>query len=74
MPNLSRLAANRVRPSTQVQYIGVLLLLLRAWLHCLALPVLKAPDWGVLLCEFLEHLFDEGHALSTANRVPCSVL
>ncbi|CAK0809155.1 unnamed protein product, partial [Prorocentrum cordatum] len=67
------LAANQVRPSTQVLYLKVLRLL-AGWLMVDALPDWPVAAWDAALADFLLWAFDQGVARATAARLGAAVL
>ncbi|CAK0820381.1 unnamed protein product, partial [Prorocentrum cordatum] len=67
------LAANKVRPSTQVLYLKVLRLL-AGWLMVDALPDWPVAAWDAALADFLLWAFDQGVARATAARLGAAVL
>lgn len=68
VPNLNRLAIQKVRPQTQRLYTGVLLLL-SAWLRRRPLPEWDGPVWGEVTANFVEWLFDRNYTRAAADRV-----
>ena len=68
VPHLSCLAAQSVRPITQVSYLRCLALLL-GYLGRLCLPSWSATVWDEVLEKYLEHLFEENLCYETGSRV-----
>ncbi|CAK0906122.1 unnamed protein product [Prorocentrum cordatum] len=73
LPRQGFLAANKVRPSTQVLYLKVLRLL-TGWLMVDALPDWPVAAWDAALADFLLWAFDQGVARATAARLGAAVL
>ncbi|CAK0911511.1 unnamed protein product, partial [Prorocentrum cordatum] len=73
LPRQGFLAANKVRPSTQVLYLKVLRLL-AGWLMVDALPDWPVAAWDAALADFLLWAFDQGVARATAARLGAAVL
>ena len=73
LPHLTRLAADRVRPTTQRMYLAALQRLC-AWLFVRCLPLWTAELWDDTLVEFLEHLYDINAGYSVGARLPPALL
>jgi len=73
LPWLTRLAAFKVRPTTQQHYLKALRGL-AAFMLVSVLPCLPAEEWDPILSDYLEWMYDAGRHLATAARVPPALL
>ena len=71
-PRLSRLAARRVRPATELSYLRALTMLL-GWLRLKALPEWTALLWDDALVDYAEWTFDRGMGREAFSRTLCAV-
>ena len=70
---LSRLAAQRVRPPTQIRYAQCLLRLL-AFLQLLHLPDWTPAEWDAALVNYLEAQYDWGRPIGDGLCLPSAVV
>ena len=70
---LTPLAVQKIAPATQKAYLLVLRELL-GWMVLRGLPALPAEEWGPVLADFIQDLYDREESQAKASRVLAALL